>query len=128
MYYRRFYKPAIDRSLALGLITTEQYDYILSFYEKDQLLIHGSLDFFKSVVPDIDVTEQPSGLSLVQVNTWPHLKSMCLKFAERNPRQWKYCSEEDVDLFYYDIETHSVLRPTSSPVEDGPNSSRHGIE
>lgn len=129
-YYRRFYEPSIKKAHALGIIDTNQFDYIYKFYKSNEIFIRdqSSLNVFQSFIPNIEILETTNNnFILVKVNEWPHPKEMCLKFVERNPLLWQYVSVEDDEqvLFNYNCETYSVFCPTTVLPTDGSNALGH---
>lgn len=130
MYYRRFYKPAIVKAHNLRQLTNSQYMYLLDMYESNKFIIcdQNSLDIFTNVIPEVFIEKNDKGFYEVTVQTWPHLKNMCLKFAQSNPLKWKYVSESDEsDLFYYDAQDYLVFDPATTSKNNTIDSSAHRI-
>lgn len=117
MYYKRFSQKDLDLAIANESITTEHVARILNFYKKDIFVLKGSqsVEIIKSIIPDVTQIDYQAeeDLYYLQVNSWPHIKPMCLKFARQNPCRWIYVTQDDDKiLFQYDLDTYVVELPS----------------
>lgn len=132
MYYKRFCRSDIDSKLSIEIITHDQYRQILNVFDNDIFLIRGreGVDVLQSVIPDCTQMDHDADRDLyyIHVDTWPHLKDMCLKYAPKKPYWIKYVDEEGDDLFEYHLDTYSIFRPSTVLSIDSANTSRHGID
>lgn len=113
MYYKRYCQKDLDLAIANESITTEHVARILKFWKNDVFILKGkdSLDALKSVIPNLTHVDRDSEQDLyyVQVTSWPHIKTMCLKFARKNPCRWIYVTQDDDKvLFRYDLDSYNL--------------------
>lgn len=109
-YFKRFNQKDLDLAIANESITIEHVARILKFYNNDIFIVKGlaSVQLLQSVIPDVFQIEHQveEDLYHMHVETWPHIKPMCLKFARKNPCQWIYVTQDDDRvLFRYDLDT-----------------------
>lgn len=113
MYFKRFSQKDLDLAIAKESITTEHVARILNFYKNDVFVLKGlsSVQSLRSVIPDVTQIDyhQEQDLYYVKVQSWPHIKTMCLKFARKNPCQWIYVTQDDDQLlFRYNLDTFTL--------------------
>lgn len=116
MYFKRFSQKDLDFAIANESITTEHVSRILKFYKNDVFVLKGlhSVKTLQSVIPDITEIDhnEEENLYYMQVRSWPHIKTMCLKFAKKNPCQWIYVTQDDDQvLFRYNLDTYLIELP-----------------
>lgn len=113
MYYKRFNQKDLDIAMANESITVENMRSILQFYHSNIFILKGmsSVQTLQSVLPDSSVINyiEEDDLYHVRINSWPHIKPMCLKFARKNPCKWIYVTQDENQLlFKYDLSDHLI--------------------
>jgi hypothetical protein len=104
-------------AIAKETVTTEQVARILNFYERDLFILRGqeNVNRLTSIIPDLTQIAYNAieNLYSIKVNSWPQLKSMCLKFAPKKPCEWIYITETDdlCILFHYSVDTYTIYFP-----------------
>lgn len=90
-YFCRFHKNILDEALHKKYITTDEYGLIHKFWY-DSVLFNLTLEdvaFLESLNFKFKILE-----NTLQIESFPHLKEMCLKVCRKDPKIWKYEDEE----------------------------------
>lgn len=96
-YFCRFLQSNLDEALHKKYITTDEYGLIQKFWYESLLynLTMEDVDFLESFNLKLKILE-----NAVQIESFPHLKQMCLRVCKKNPKLWKYETEIDGDFLF----------------------------
>lgn len=96
-YFCRFHQSILDEALHKKCITTDEHGLIQKFWYDSLLydLSKEDVTYLESFNLKLDISE-----NIVKIESFPHLKQMCLKVCKKNPKMWKFEDEIEGNFLF----------------------------